>query len=259
MAEGQIKNQRRFYKLPVEIACRRDLPASAKLIFAIIADRIGANNDCWPGIRSLAQDSGLNVSTVVECLRVLEAKRIAIIDHRGSGRTNHYQLADKSAWKIQARGKSKRTENPIRALGKTMRKRTENPNITRQTKNQTHISYCPNSEALKLSQLLLDLIFERKPDFRKPNLQVWSKHIDRMFRLDKRTPEQIEAVIRWCQADGFEQINILSTEKLRLRFDQLQMKMSRSLNKRENVRNDKPKYDRNFAGQRSSIGRTVEM
>jgi phage replication O-like protein O len=83
----------------------------------------------------------------------------------------------------------------------------------------------PNSDEFRLSELLLNLILERKPDFKKPNLQNWSKHIDRMIRLDKRTPERIEAVIRWCQADPFWQTNILSSEKLRTQFDQLEMKV----------------------------------
>ena len=48
-----------------------------------------------------------------------------------------------------------------------------------------------------------------------------------MLRIDKRTPEEIEEVIRWCQNDSFWQANILSTKKLREKFDQLAIKMQK--------------------------------
>jgi len=83
----------------------------------------------------------------------------------------------------------------------------------------------PNSEASRLAQLLLDLILERKPDFRKPDLSAWSKTFERLLRLDCRTPDRVEAVIRWCQGDSFWQNNILSADTLREKFDRLELKM----------------------------------
>ncbi len=79
--------------------------------------------------------------------------------------------------------------------------------------------------ARELAELLLDLIRQRKADFRQPNLDRWTRDIDRMIRLDGRDPERIEAVMRWCQADPFWQSNILSAAKLRKHFDTLEMKM----------------------------------
>ena len=86
----------------------------------------------------------------------------------------------------------------------------------------------PNSKEFRLAKLLLDLILERKPDYKKPNLQQWSIHTDRMLRLDDRNFAQVEAVIRWCQSDDFWQNNILSTEKLRKHFDKLEMQKSKT-------------------------------
>jgi hypothetical protein len=83
----------------------------------------------------------------------------------------------------------------------------------------------PNANAFRLAELLLNLILERKPDFKRPDLRQWEKHVERMIRLDKRMPERIEAIIHWCQRDSFWQANILSTAKLREKFDQLELKM----------------------------------
>jgi 5-bromo-4-chloroindolyl phosphate hydrolysis protein len=57
-----------------------------------------------------------------------------------------------------------------------------------------------------------------------------------MLRIDKRTPDEIEAVIRFCQADDFWCSNILSTKKLREKFTALLAKM--------NGKSARPKLDR---------------
>jgi hypothetical protein len=54
-----------------------------------------------------------------------------------------------------------------------------------------------------------------------------------MIRLDSRRADDIEAVIEWCQANEFWQNNIISTQKLRDKFDQLKMKMEAENNKLE--------------------------
>lgn len=87
-------------------------------------------------------------------------------------------------------------------------------------------SYAETSKELSLSKLLLDLIRDRNPGFKAPtNLQSWAKQISEMIRVDKRDPQKIEDVIKWCQADSWWQNNVLSTKKLREKFDQLYMKM----------------------------------
>lgn len=79
-----------------------------------------------------------------------------------------------------------------------------------------------------LSQLLYTLILKRNEYFKKPDLQAWSKTMDLILRVDKRPRATVKAVIKWCQADDFWQNNILSVNKLRIQFDQLQMKMNQA-------------------------------
>jgi hypothetical protein len=81
------------------------------------------------------------------------------------------------------------------------------------------------AEALRLAELLLELIVQRKGDLRRPNLDRWARDMDRLIRLDGRTPERIEAVIRFCQRDPFWQNNILSVATLRRQFDRLELLM----------------------------------
>jgi hypothetical protein len=55
-----------------------------------------------------------------------------------------------------------------------------------------------------------------------------------MIRVDRRSPERIEQVIQWATKDPFWSKNILSTAKLREKFDALVMKMGGSTKSRVN-------------------------
>lgn len=99
-----------------------------------------------------------------------------------------------------------------------------NNNNGEENKNDLSLSE-DNEDSEKLSQLLLDLILQNNPNFKKPDLTKWAVEIDRMLRLDNRTPEEAERVILWCQKDNFWKSNILSAKKLREKYDQLYMKM----------------------------------
>lgn len=115
--------------------------------------------------------------------------------------------------------------------------------------------YSQNSDEFRLAELLLNLILERKPDYKKPNLQTWAKHIELMIRKDERTPERIEKVMRWSQSDSFWQNNILSTDKLRKQFDRLEMQSSQTSNNSQQsrlcivCRSDGCKYQCDAKGQ----------
>ena len=101
---------------------------------------------------------------------------------------------------------------------------TEGRPLTRRKKKEDNI-YSPNSDEFRLSNLLYGLIKENNPQFKKPNLDNWCGHVDKMIRIDKRSADDIEAVIRWCQQDDFWHKNILSTDKLRKQFDKLYINM----------------------------------
>ena len=77
------------------------------------------------------------------------------------------------------------------------------------------------SEDLELSTLLLERIRDNVPTFKQPDLAKWSDHVRLMRDRDERTPEQIRFLIEWCQKDSFWKANILSTKKLREKFDTL--------------------------------------
>jgi hypothetical protein len=104
---------------------------------------------------------------------------------------------------------------------------TSNQQVTtnKNVKKKNIKPFSSDSVEVRLSALLLEKILSRNLDHKKPNLQTWAKDVDRMIRIDHRTPQDIRALIEWCQADPFWQNNILSVAKLRAQFDQLRLKM----------------------------------
>lgn len=87
-------------------------------------------------------------------------------------------------------------------------------------------TFLSDSTEYRLAELLFKKICERNPNHKKPNLQTWAKHIDCAIRIDNRDKDVLEKVIVWCQKDGFWQNVILSTEKIRDKFDELFLKMN---------------------------------
>ncbi len=125
-------------------------------------------------------------------------------------------------------------KKPQTKLNKTKLNKTKlNKTKLNKTKLNKTKFFLSDSDEYRLAKLLLDLILLRNPEYKKPNLQFWTKHIDYMIRIDKRKPEDIEYMINWCQQDNFWQSNILSTEKLRRQYDQLFLKIKSEIDKKK--------------------------
>ena len=92
---------------------------------------------------------------------------------------------------------------------------------------QKKLTRLPSQQACRLAALLKSEILRNKPDYRITPQQErnWAATAQRMLDRDKRSPEQIEKVIRWAQRDEFWMANVLSMNTLRKKFDQLELKM----------------------------------
>ncbi len=80
-----------------------------------------------------------------------------------------------------------------------------------------------------LTSLLIEKILENDPKSRVQRMtqktkEDWLNECRRLREIDNRAPEEIEAVICWCQEDDFEKTVVLSMPKLRKRFDSLWLK-----------------------------------
>jgi len=103
---------------------------------------------------------------------------------------------------------------------------------------------------LKLSDKLISLIKRNKPDYvfrSKDYREKWATQARYMIDIDKRDLATIEKVMEWALSDSFWMKNILSMQKLREKFDMLEMKYkdSLSLSRSNNINSyDKEEGDR---------------
>jgi hypothetical protein len=111
--------------------------------------------------------------------------------------------------------------NPV-STDRNPQSRVEESIVENSKVNKTFLS---DSDECRLSDYLFKHILKNNPTAKKPNIQTWAKYIDLMIRVDHRTIEEIKTVIEWCQNDSFWCGNILSTQKLREKFDRLVIKM----------------------------------
>jgi len=110
-------------------------------------------------------------------------------------------------------------ERPCKVGGATYNKKNN--------KKEEYKDYVPFAEASGLAVSFLNAIKKIKPDFKPPNLEKWTKEIDKMLKIDNRSPESIKKIIDWLPTNGFWSKNVLSAEKLRHQFDRLELeKMS---------------------------------
>ncbi len=115
-------------------------------------------------------------------------------------------------------------------------------------------NFSSDSVEIRLSELLFEKILSRNLKHKKPDLQTWAKNIDLMLRVDSRTPEDIRAIILWSQNHTFWPKVILSTAKLREKFDQLQVQMTMGAEetKRSNDATSRPSIPDGFTCPRCS-------
>jgi hypothetical protein len=91
--------------------------------------------------------------------------------------------------------------------------------------------YDEQSIHFKLALRLYENILNNNPECKEPNLQKWANDVRLMMEQDKRTEEQITYLMDWVQKDSFWKSNILSTSKLREKFDQLVIRVKEDISK----------------------------
>jgi len=77
----------------------------------------------------------------------------------------------------------------------------------------------------RLAELLLEIQTNRDPNFSagrtaKKAIEDWGVHIEKLLRLDGRSPDEVENVIRWLPSSWWH-TKILSGKSLREKFDRL--------------------------------------
>jgi len=121
----------------------------------------------------------------------------------------------------------KQSGNSRETRGNTDKNVKKDKNVKNDNKVITTTSEEKNHIPLRLSKKLFSLILQNDPEAKAPNFEKWSEDVEKLIRIDHRTPDQIYHVIQWTQQDDFWKSNILSASKLREQFPQLWLKANK--------------------------------
>jgi len=87
-----------------------------------------------------------------------------------------------------------------------LKRNPQKKSLQKKTLQKKKDNHSPQSVTSQLAILLFHLIKERDPKFKEPRFMGkggWDDEIGKIIRLDGRTEEEVESVIRWCQKDAF--------------------------------------------------------
>ena len=85
-----------------------------------------------------------------------------------------------------------------------------------------HVPKTVDTKAKEMAELLFNLHKQVDQKVKKPNIDNWAADIEKINRLDGRSYDDIEKVIRWVKTPGnFWFANIMSGKKLRMQFSRL--------------------------------------
>ena len=85
-----------------------------------------------------------------------------------------------------------------------------------------HVPKTVDTKAKEMAELLFNLHKQVDQKVKKPNIDNWAADIEKINRMDGRSYDDIEKVIRWVKTPGnFWFANIMSGKKLRMQFSRL--------------------------------------
>lgn len=250
------------------------LPTAEKMVLLVIADHADdAGRNAWPSIATIARKASLSPRSAQRYVQSLVDRGLVDRDVQGGGyremrhdrRPNRYTIDLDGVTRLTSRDGNGTTPEVVRDDTRVADGTTpvspnpscdpsQDPPVSSSstaTADDAAVDALPAvvetsryvSDARRLCDLLADLMVDN--GCRRPTISsAWIVDMERLIRLDGRTPEQIEAAIRWSQRHDFWSANIHSPGKLREKYDTLRLQARREQQARE---------PRGFAGIREFL------
>lgn len=208
-----------------EVDVEPKLSPLERFVLVSLADNADISGLCWPHQETTAERTGLGLRTVRTHIATLQERdllsREAQMKVTGRGRASDlYRLNvpwDQPANDARPTGKRRHDQpaNDDIALHKEPSTRTVKGTVSR---------FSPEVERLcRLLEAQVNAVAET-PDKERVT-DTWRTDVDRLIRIDGRTPDQVRWIIGWLgrdeEAPRFWAANVQSGKKLREKFDQL--------------------------------------
>lgn len=116
-------------------------------------------------------------------------------------------------------------------------------NKNKRPRSKASRTYAPTEQPYRIAEHLYKRILEHQPDLKKPDLQKWADNVRLAHEHDGREYDKLAKLVDWAQDNDFWQANILSTKKLREKYDILTGQANREYKQKELSQHDDTSRD----------------
>nr|WP_319217276.1 replication protein [uncultured Trichococcus sp.] len=96
-------------------------------------------------------------------------------------------------------------------------------NIKDNSRKSAKRTYDEDSIYYQLAVFLFEEMKKNNPEVKHPDFDKWADEVRKMIELDGRKEEQVRNMITWSQSNDFWKGIVLSTKKLREKYDQMKV------------------------------------
>lgn len=230
-----------FFTIIPEWILYSDVSPQAIRLYGVLRRYADRDGSCFPSRKRLASDLRVESTKPVDkALKELQTIGAITIEHRytdnGDLQSNLYTVLSVP----QGRDEKLPTSLPYGPHGgahkvatvgmNSSHIRRANINESQDNDSSQDLTDHFSDDVIRLAQLLAELM-EGNGVKRPTVTKKWLTTLDRMIRLDERTPKQIEAAIRWSQNDDFWSANIHSPDALRKQYEKMRLQAMRNKSK----------------------------
>jgi hypothetical protein len=219
-----------FFAIIPEWVLFAEISPQAVRLYGVLRRYADRDGSCFPSRKRLASDLRMDSTKPVDrALKELVTIGAITITHRhteqGDLQSNLYTVLSSPIG-----GDEKLSTSPLFGPHGSSRKEatvgTESSQIRKAIIKESQDKEIPK-QYLYLCNLLADLMVSN--GVKRPTISgKWIGDIDKLIRIDEKTVEQVEAAIRWSQADSFWSSNIHSPAALRKQYEKMRLQAQRS-------------------------------
>jgi hypothetical protein len=231
MGESPEKlNADNFFAIIPEWVLYADISPQAVRLYGVLRRYADRDGSCFPSRKRLASDLRMESTKPVDkALKELIAIGAITSEHRhteqGDLQSNLYTVLS-----MPIGSDEKLPTSPLFGPHGSSRKEatvgTETSQIRKAILKESQDKEVPK-QYLYLCNLLADLMVDN--GVKRPTVSgKWISDIDKLIRIDEKTVEQVEAAIRWSQADSFWSSNIHSPAALRKQYEKMRLQAQRN-------------------------------
>ncbi len=138
---------------------------------------------------------------------------------------NEYQANDN-----QVSSDRQATVKPVSTI-KNEKNDKNDKNIKDNSRKSAKRTYDVDSNYYQLSVFLFEEMKKNNPEVKQPDFDKWADEVRKMVELDGRKEEQVKNMIIWSQSNDFWKGIVLSTRKLREKYDQMKVQALQPIKK----------------------------